>query len=199
MVQNRLSPSGPQIPGGQGPPGPPGATGATGATGPAGPTGPSGGPAGPTGATGPAGPTGTTGPAGPAGPTGATGPAGPVVTTLENMVAITYSNVGNLGDVSGSLEIDFTSGQKKRLRLVGNLDATFEFGGVTSSCVLTVEQDGAGNHTITWPPDTYSSGSQIELAASPNSLTVLVLYFDGSNIIVTSIPAIEAPTTTVLV
>ncbi|HAG52304.1 MAG TPA: hypothetical protein DCL21_00780, partial [Alphaproteobacteria bacterium] len=86
---------------------------------------------------------------------------------------------------ASSKTIDFATGSKRVITLTGNSTITFSATGVSTN-ILRVVQDGVGSHAITFA-NLKSGLSAPTLLTGANEETYLIVYFDGTSYVVTSL------------
>lgn len=107
--------------------------------------------------------------------------AGVIVTNGAGSITVagTNSDYVDLGNVSGTVNIDFTKGVV-RARLIGN--TTFAFtsvpaSGTVAAVTLMVVQDGTGGRTVTWPAASdYPGGVVPPATTAANALDIWTLF-----------------------
>lgn len=95
--------------------------------------------------------------------------------------------------------IDWTTGHKQLLNMTGNVALTFTSPGGPTNLTLVLVQYATGARAPTWPATTRAVGGQLRVATAPNAVTVVSMYFDGTNYWMDSAPGLVAPVTTLLV
>jgi hypothetical protein len=124
--------------------------------------------------------------------------AGVLVTNGTGSITIsgTNSDYVDLGNVSGTVNIDFTKGVV-RARLTGN--TTFAFtsvpaAGTVTAVTLIVVQDGTGGRTVTWPAASDYPGGVIPPATTTvNAVDIWTLFtVDGGTTVYVSLAMKDA-------
>jgi hypothetical protein len=100
---------------------------------------------------------------------------------------------------STSATINWTTGHKQRLTMTGNVALTFTAPEGPTNLTLVLVQDGTGGRSPTWPASTRAIGAQIQVATNANAVTVVSMYFDGTNYWMGSDPGLVSGVTTLLV
>lgn len=95
--------------------------------------------------------------------------------------------------------IDWTTGHKQLLNMTGNVALTFTAPGGPTNLTLVLVQDATGGRSPTWPATARAVGGQIRVATAPNAVTVVSIYFDGTNYWMDSAPGLTGPVSTLLV
>jgi hypothetical protein len=124
--------------------------------------------------------------------------AGVLVTNGTGSITVsgTNSDYVDLGNVSGTVNIDFTKGVV-RARLTGN--TTFAFisvpaAGTVTAVTLIVVQDGTGGRTVTWPAASDYPGGVIPPATTTvNAVDIWTLFtVDGGTTVYVSLAMKDA-------
>ena len=124
--------------------------------------------------------------------------AGVIVTNGTGSITVsgTNSDYVDLGNVSGTVNIDFTKGVV-RARLTGN--TTFAFtsvpaAGTVTAVTLLVVQDGTGGRTVTWPAASDYPGGVIPPATTTvNAVDIWTLFtVDGGTTVYVSLAMKDA-------
>jgi hypothetical protein len=124
--------------------------------------------------------------------------AGVIVTNGTGSITVsgTNSDYVDLGNVSGTVNIDFTKGVV-RARLTGN--TTFAFtsvpaAGTVTAVTLIVVQDGTGGRTVTWPAASDYPGGVIPPATTTaNAVDIWTLFtIDGGTTVYVSLAMKDA-------
>lgn len=95
--------------------------------------------------------------------------------------------------------INWTTGHKQLLNMTGNVALTFTSPGGPTNLTLVLVQDATGGRSPTWPATVRAASSQIRVATAPNAVTVVSMYFDGTNYWMDSAPGLTGSVTTLLV
>jgi len=95
--------------------------------------------------------------------------------------------------------IDWTAGHKQLLNMTGNVALAFTSPGGPTNLTLVLVQDAVGGRSPTWPATTRAVGGQLRVATAANAVTVVSMYFDGTNYWMDSAPGLVTPVTTLLV
>jgi hypothetical protein len=124
--------------------------------------------------------------------------AGVLVTNGTGSITVsgTNSDYVDLGNVSGTVNIDFTKGVV-RARLTGN--TTFAFtnvpaAGTVTAVTLIVVQDGTGGRTVTWPAASDYPGGVVPPATTTlNAVDIWTLFtVDGGTTVYVSLAMKDA-------
>jgi hypothetical protein len=121
-----------------------------------------------------------------------------------------YNNIGNINAASfdaegsygnsgdGYITINFTTlGQKAAITLTGSPTISFTFPGV-GNYILKLTQDGTGNRAPTLSSNVRAASGSISLSKAASSITIWALYYDGTNIYVSSMPSASTATVTLV-
>lgn len=137
--------------------------------------------------------TGPIGPTGPMGPQGPTGPQGPQTPWASDIQASGYrltgtkvvyfaGEVNNGSSGSGTVNIDWTAGQKQTLTLNGSPTLTFTAPEGPGNVILRLVHDGTTTaYIITWPTMKWVGATPPTLTATASAVDIITIYFDGSN------------------
>lgn len=114
-------------------------------------------------------------------------------TAVQTFKNIIFPGVADMGNVTGSININFTTGgQKVKATLVGNVTATVQLPGVGEYTFIPI-QDGVGGRTLTvtgvryWLGDgTAPAGSLVPLNTTANGRSFVKFFYDGDNLYVAS-------------
>lgn len=122
---------------------------------------------------------------------------------IAGVKSFSYNGEVNNGDVSGSVMIDFTLGQKQRIRMTGNvtgLDFTFP-SGTASGFVLMIEQDDVGGRTVAFANGStkQARGAALDVSGGADEVTGMFIHWDGTMATITTIPDLTASPTVSLV
>jgi len=103
------------------------------------------------------------------------------------------------GNKSGTSSLSFADGNKQAVTLTGNWTISSFIFLAVGNYVLKVIQNGTGGYSITWPSNTRAVDGSIDISSAPNSVTIIGIYFDGTNVHLTSAPNSAGSVTTNLV
>lgn len=103
----------------------------------------------------------------------------PLYEPVTNVPDFEYDN----GDQGASWTLNWTNGQRQRVRLTGST-TTLTITAPTSptNLLLRIVQDGTGSRTITWPVAVKWPGGVVPtLSTAPNAVDVISFYWDATN------------------
>jgi hypothetical protein len=128
------------------------------------------------------------------------GRSGTTVTSITTLLGrlLALSQVSQ-PQVLPTTTVNWTTGHKQLVNLIGNGLITFTSPGGPTNLTLVLVQDATGGRTPTWDATTRAVGGQIRVATAPNSVTVVSMYFDGTNYWMDSAPGLTGSVTTLLV
>lgn len=111
------------------------------------------------------------------GVTGSSSLASTTVTNGQGVIARIDS-----GDITGATNIDWATGNNKRIRLIGNSTLTFLNPVAGAFYTLEVVQDGTGSRLITWPASVkWSAGAAPTLTTGVTKIDIISFYYNGTN------------------
>jgi len=90
----------------------------------------------------------------------------------------------NLSSTSGLVSINWNEGINVLITLTENTSITFVNPLHPCHLQLEVIQDSAGNHTLSLPNIKWAS--KLSLSTNPNEISIISLYYDGTNYLGTS-------------
>ncbi len=116
--------------------------------------------------------------------------------TLQSLKTVSFAAEYDVGNSGTAATVDWKNGQKQRITLTG--DCTLTFVAPTGPCSMTLKviQDATGNRNITWPATARSSGGAIQIGKDVNKVTLVGVYYDGTNYYLASSVNIPATTAT---
>jgi hypothetical protein len=95
--------------------------------------------------------------------------------------AIVFQSL-NSETFNGVQNINWTTGNQKRITLDGNTTLTFTAPAGFGSILLEINQDVVGGRTITWPGNVlWSDGSAPVLSTAANAIDVVTCFYNGTN------------------
>ena len=108
-----------------------------------------------------------------------------ILAPLKKLVVVWFASEYNCGDSGTALTVDFSNGQKQRVRLTGNATLTISPAPGVGHYQLRIIQDATGGRTLAFSG--LSSSRWLGAASQPghntaaNGETILSLYYDGAN------------------
>ena len=104
-----------------------------------------------------------------------------IVDNTEKVKSLDVIGQQTITSSSGSATIDWNAGTNATITLTENTTLTFT--NPTSSCHLQLEiaQDSTGGYTLTLPTIKWAGGVSPTLSTAANNISVVSLYFDGTN------------------
>lgn len=117
-----------------------------------------------------------------------------VAGTAQFVEAVFASEVDD-GNSGAADTIDWTTGNKHKSTLTGNVTYTFTAPSGPTNITLKLVQDATGSRTVTWPTSVmrWPGGTAPTLSTAANSVDILVCYFDGTNYYCDTSLAFAAP------
>lgn len=93
-----------------------------------------------------------------------------------------FSQVENLGTVTGSVTFNWNTSNIKRL-VLANTGIPISFSNPAPGATYTIilVQDGNGSRTVTWPTIKWAGGSTPTLSTAANKTDIVTLVYDGSS------------------
>lgn len=87
----------------------------------------------------------------------------------------------NISSSSGVATVDWKNGNIAKLTLTENTTLSFTNPSYVCSLTLMIVQDATGGHSITFPTIKWANGEAPTLNISPNNVSIIRLFFDGSD------------------
>jgi len=113
---------------------------------------------------------------------------------------VTFNSEIDQGNTGASPNVDWTAGAKQRFTMNNATPAfTFTAPAGPTNMTLVLEQDGAGSRSPTWPGTARATDGSIDISSAGSSVTVINIYYDGTNYHMTSVPNSAGSVTTNLV
>lgn len=120
----------------------------------------------------------------------------PTITGITYLANSSEYDHGTFGSLPST--IDFVNGQKGRCTLSGSAAITLAFPGV-GNYTLRIIQDATGSRLPDFQVsggDVYAAGGVLNVSTAANSVTVMSIYFDGTNAWASTVPGATIATTT---
>lgn len=100
-----------------------------------------------------------------------------------NLIDDKYQELfNNIGNSTGAVAVNFSSGNLQSLTLTGNITPTFSNLKNGGAYTLILKQDATGSRTVTWPASVlWADGTAPTLTTDANGIDTVSFIYDGTN------------------
>lgn len=101
---------------------------------------------------------------------------------IDNIKTATFNSEFDNGNETGTFLLVWTSGQKQRATLTGDI-TTLTITDPVGPCNLTLKliQDVTGSRAVTWPASVNWPGGTEPTLSGSNATDIISFYYDGTN------------------